>query len=522
MNTKTTEVWSEIDPEIVSDGLGQIKRVINVDAVKASIDNILRTRPGERCFVGSTKIALLNGRDVEIQDLVDKGTFWVYSLNLSTGRIEPGLARAMCTGYSTKLVRILLDTGEEILCTPEHLFMLRNGHFCTAQKLVTGTSLMPLYQRMDSDGYFSLYQPFQNTWERAHRLVMRWKFFRDPSKFCVHHKDFDKKNNVPENLLRIQLDAHIRYHSLRTRIHNQKLWYSSEFQWYRDLMQSGVIQRRTGQDPEFRKAVSRGLQNHLKDPENAARWSKRTSDCILRTMAREDVKEILRQLGRKLGKRFWSSPEFEEARKKNLQNKTIGYQQALLTEKYQMTLKQNGEAVGSCSVRKKLEKHFPIVLDRFGVLNEETWETYRKSLGKSACGYPIWKNVPVDMLPILNHKILEISELQMSVPVYDLYVEKNHNFALSSGVFVHNCMLPQFGSPLHSFLFETMMNEELNHVVDQLKAAVELWDDRVEITEMSIYKEPDKSRISIDALFRIKGNDQIFQYTTSVVGEMAA
>ena len=83
-------------------------------------------------------------------------------------------------------------------------------------------------------------------------------------------------------------------------------------------------------------------------------------------------------------------------------------------------------------------------------------------------------------------------------------------------------MLPQFGSPLHSFLFETMMNEELNHVVDQLKAAVELWDDRVEITEMSIYKEPDKSRISIDALFRIKGNDQIFQYTTSVVGEMAA
>jgi len=83
-------------------------------------------------------------------------------------------------------------------------------------------------------------------------------------------------------------------------------------------------------------------------------------------------------------------------------------------------------------------------------------------------------------------------------------------------------MLPQFGSPLHSFLFETMMSEELNHCVDQLKAAVELWDDRVEITEMSLYREPDKSQISMDAQFRIKGNDQIFQYTTSVAGEMAS
>jgi hypothetical protein len=39
---------------------------------------------------------------------------------------------------------------------------------------------------------------------------------------------------------------------------------------------------------------------------------------------------------------------------------------------------------------------------------------------------------------------------------------------------------------------------------------------------MSLYREPDKSQISMDALFRIKGNDQIFQYTTSVAGEMAS
>lgn len=41
-------VWSDIDPNFISDSQGDVKRVYNADAVKASVMNILLTRKGER------------------------------------------------------------------------------------------------------------------------------------------------------------------------------------------------------------------------------------------------------------------------------------------------------------------------------------------------------------------------------------------------------------------------------------------------------------------------------------------
>ncbi len=48
---KIGSVWSEIDPRIVQDGQGRLKVVENAAAVMASIDNILRTAPGERVML---------------------------------------------------------------------------------------------------------------------------------------------------------------------------------------------------------------------------------------------------------------------------------------------------------------------------------------------------------------------------------------------------------------------------------------------------------------------------------------
>jgi len=41
-------IWSDLHPGIIPDGLGDIKVVENVASVMGSIDNILRTRKGER------------------------------------------------------------------------------------------------------------------------------------------------------------------------------------------------------------------------------------------------------------------------------------------------------------------------------------------------------------------------------------------------------------------------------------------------------------------------------------------
>ena len=44
-------IWSDLDPRIIPDGQGDIKVVENVASVMGSIDNILRTRRGERVML---------------------------------------------------------------------------------------------------------------------------------------------------------------------------------------------------------------------------------------------------------------------------------------------------------------------------------------------------------------------------------------------------------------------------------------------------------------------------------------
>lgn len=51
MAVQVGEVWSDLHHEIIQDGQGQIKKVTNVGAVLASIDNILRTYRGERVML---------------------------------------------------------------------------------------------------------------------------------------------------------------------------------------------------------------------------------------------------------------------------------------------------------------------------------------------------------------------------------------------------------------------------------------------------------------------------------------
>jgi len=53
-------VWSDLNPQLVTDTQGKLKLDENVEAVKGSIDNILRTSPGERIFLPTFALGLRN------------------------------------------------------------------------------------------------------------------------------------------------------------------------------------------------------------------------------------------------------------------------------------------------------------------------------------------------------------------------------------------------------------------------------------------------------------------------------
>jgi len=45
------EIWSDLHQSLKTDAQGSIKKVINIEAVKTSIDNILRTAKGTRVML---------------------------------------------------------------------------------------------------------------------------------------------------------------------------------------------------------------------------------------------------------------------------------------------------------------------------------------------------------------------------------------------------------------------------------------------------------------------------------------
>lgn len=51
MSIKSTEVWSDLHHDIRTDVQGSIKKVINIEAVKTSIHNILTTPKGTRVML---------------------------------------------------------------------------------------------------------------------------------------------------------------------------------------------------------------------------------------------------------------------------------------------------------------------------------------------------------------------------------------------------------------------------------------------------------------------------------------
>lgn len=111
---------------------------LEYDRVVGKVDH-----PTGGCFVGRTRVPLLDGNCPCIEELVGK-EIWVYSC-LTTGEIVPGLARGRLSKKTNDFVDVVLDSGAVERCTPEHLWLLRDGTYKMAKDLFPGVDrLMPI------------------------------------------------------------------------------------------------------------------------------------------------------------------------------------------------------------------------------------------------------------------------------------------------------------------------------------------------------------------------------------------
>lgn len=124
------------------------------------------------CFTGDTLIPLIDGKDYKIKDLVNEKEIIVFSCDKNS-KIVAAKATAKLTRKNAKLMKLILDNEEEIICTPDHEFMLRDGTYKQAYLLKENESLMPFYSKIDKEGYKLVKQPYSARWQKAHWIVAR-------------------------------------------------------------------------------------------------------------------------------------------------------------------------------------------------------------------------------------------------------------------------------------------------------------------------------------------------------------
>jgi len=181
-----------------------------------------------------TKISLLDGRELSIRDiekeLSDDKELWTYSAEPKTGKVVPGLISwAGVTQKSAKVMKITMDNGEEIICTPDHKFVQYETEYKRAQDFKVGDSLVPLYRRKEPqknklNKYEELFDNKSKEWIYTHRLVAdafkeslceRYDYTPESTnkKYNLrHHKDYNRHNNAPNNLCWMSWGDHHKLH----------------------------------------------------------------------------------------------------------------------------------------------------------------------------------------------------------------------------------------------------------------------------------------------------------------------
>ena len=177
-----------------------------------------------KCLDLNTLIPLINGKTKSLQELINDYNNgiknYIYSLDVNTKEIKIGeIEWAGITRKNAQVIEVILDNNKRITCTPDHKFMLRDGTYIEAQYLTPNDSLMPLYldkttQKNKCD-YTTVYNPATEKYVEVHRIVGEQfhNIYKGSGK-VVHHKDFNKLNNYPENLdCTMNYFEHKKYHT---------------------------------------------------------------------------------------------------------------------------------------------------------------------------------------------------------------------------------------------------------------------------------------------------------------------
>lgn len=466
---------------------------LEVELVQLERDNVTGKidHPVNGCFTADTKISLVDGREITLSQL--KTEFesghdnFVYSINEVTHEIEPKIVTNV---FYTKTVDMLcvitLDNGEIIRCTPDHRFMLRDGTYVQAQCLTHDDSLMPLYRKVSNNGlsgYRLYYDPSDNSCHYEHRKFVGCKV---PKGMVVHHKDYNKLNNSPENLKVMTVKEHTSFHNRNQseserhkRSMSIKHWHEKNIgtEIYRKRSNAISCKLRIRNNTVYRNLVT-VLRRHMLNTYIQSTLGKTYDQCTLSEINSCSVK-LSRYLNPKIQQSITAAiiQNHKKGKYLNAYNALKAYNDSHRGVSRPREFKDKLISIMNSEKVKKKQRDF---IDSLAA--EQRSKIYGSAKGKHWYNNGI-KEVLVNddevpegfVLGRINHKVVSI-EIKQCYPtqVFDISVEGNPNFALTAGVFVHNSKDESDG--LAGALYNALLHEKdlANDMSDLVETMVEM------------------------------------------------
>ncbi len=269
------------------------------------------------CFTKDTKVKLTDGRSLTFGELIKEAKKgkrnWTFSFNSKSKNVEiTEIKNPRLTRKKEKIIEVTLDNREKIKCTLDHLFMIRSGSYKKAKDLKPDDSLMPLYtelyqgQDVNLKGYEIVRQPFKNVWSFVHRLADEWnlenKIYDKIQGKVRHHLDFNKFNNNPDNILRIQWHEHWKYHKEITSWRHQ-----NDPDYVRKIAEG---RDRFIANNREKLSLRRKKMNKImwQDPKYREKWIKAKKEM----WRNSEYKEFMREVASKNLKKLWKKKDFQE------------------------------------------------------------------------------------------------------------------------------------------------------------------------------------------------------------------
>ncbi len=425
------------------------------------------------CFVGDTRVPLVDGRVVTMEQLAaehtEGKTNYVYAVDEQQNICVQPVVNAWQTKTVTKLAVITLDNGEQVRCTVDHPIMCRNGTYCQAAKLMPGQSLMPMYtctsastiyRENPGTDYLWVLNPRNDKWRPVCKITATQYHGRQLAGKHVHHVDHDSRNDTPENIMYMDAKEHMSLHnrerdaSALIAAHAQHMREDPEYfehNWRKMHTPEAAEKRKVSlhrffdEHPEAKTHLAAKANEEWANPELRAWRAEMTRKQMNDPHMRDAIQAGRDAYQERIKQDKTAYTEYTRARMARVYESKRLKRLARLSAvadwftTHGMTGTMHEYRVHADALRAEVHVKLPWPSTIRRLFKDMDAHSLTEWLTKEKVAVAQLQPLPKAKPPV-NHKVrsVEIITLDEPVPVYDLEVPPHANFALAAGVFVHN------------------------------------------------------------------------------------